>query len=33
MVERDNKHLLEKELKKSNQLIQELRSLLEVIKK
>ncbi|TFF90011.1 MAG: hypothetical protein EU548_05195 [Promethearchaeota archaeon] len=33
MTERDNKHLLEKELKKSNQLIQELRSILEVIKK
>jgi hypothetical protein len=33
MVERDNKHALEKDLKKSNRIIQELRSLLDIIKK
>ncbi len=33
MGERDNKHLLEKELNKSNRLIEELRSLLEIIKR
>jgi len=33
MVERDSKHSLEKDLKKSNRIIQELRSLLEIIKK
>ncbi|MHA1292545.1 MAG: RING finger domain-containing protein, partial [Promethearchaeota archaeon] len=33
MIERDNKHLLKKELKKKDHLIDELRSLLEIIKK
>jgi len=33
MVERDSKHMLEKEIKKNNQIIQELRSLLEIIKR
>jgi len=33
MVERDSKHLMEKELKKNNRIIQELRGLLEIIKK
>ena len=33
MVERDSKHAIEKDLKKSNRIIQELRSLLEIIKK
>ena len=33
MVERDSKHMLEKEIKKNSRIIQELRSLLEIIKK
>jgi len=33
MIERDSKHMLEKEIKKNNRIIQELRSLLEIIKK
>ncbi|MHA1284618.1 MAG: RING finger domain-containing protein [Promethearchaeota archaeon] len=33
MIERDNKHLLEKELKKRDRMIQELRSILDIIKK
>jgi tetratricopeptide (TPR) repeat protein len=33
MVERDSKHAMERDLKKSNRIVQELRSLLEIIKK
>jgi len=33
MVERDSKHMLEKEIKKNSRIIQELRGLLEIIKK
>ena len=33
MIERDNKHMLEKEIKKNSRIIQELRGLLEIIKK
>ena len=33
MIERDSKHLMEKELKKKDRLIQELKSLLELIKR